>query len=325
MKAVVMRDFGGAEVLQIGERPEPVSRPGWVTVWLHAAALNWHDVLVRQGRYGSPLPHTPGADGAGVRTDTGEAVVILPSLFWGDRSDAPGPEFDILGDHLPGTYAEAVSVPEECAAAKPAGYSWAEAAALPLVGVTAYRALVTRAGLQAGESLLIIGAGGGVATMAIALASAIGAQVFVTGSSEAKLARARATGAVDGVLHTADDWPERAKAAAPGGRGFDVVLDPVGLWDRSVRTLRPGGRLVVLGANVAEQAPMDIRAFYFGQYSLLGTTMGGPADFQGLLELVEGGAVSPPVIAEALPLDQARRAHELLEAGAHIGKIVLTD
>ncbi|MFF0710410.1 quinone oxidoreductase family protein [Gordonia sputi] len=324
MKAVMMPSFGDADVLRIGERPRPVSQPGWVTVELRASALNWHDVLVRQGRYGSPLPHTPGADGAGMRADTGEEVVILPSLFWGDRTDAPGPDFDILGDHLPGTYAEAVSVPVECVAPKPSGYGWEEAAALPLVGVTAYRALVTRAGLQAGESLLIIGAGGGVATMAIALATAIGAQVYVTGSSDDKLSRARTAGAADGVLHTADDWPERVMAVSPGGRGFDVVLDPVGLWDRSVRTLRPGGRLVVLGANVAEQATMNVRAFFFGQYSLLGTTMAGPQDFRGLLDLVSAGRVDPPTIAASYPLDDVAEAHRHLEAGTAFGKITLS-
>lgn len=324
MKAVVMASFGDADVLHTEDRPAPEAQPGWVTVDLRAAALNWHDVLVRRGRYGSPLPHTPGADGAGVRRDTGEEVVILPSLFWGERTDAPAPEFEILGDLVPGTYAESVSVPVECVAPKPADFDWAQAAALPLVGVTAYRALVSRAGLQPGESLLVVGAGGGVATMALALANAVGADTWLTGSTEAKLARAKSAGAAGGVLHTDDDWPDRAAAMSPGGRGFDVVLDPVGLWDRSVRALRPGGRMVVLGANVAEHAPMDIRPFYFGQYSLLGTTMGGPKDFRGLLDLVAAGGVVPPTIAATFSLDEAGAAHELLEEGGQFGKIVLT-
>ena len=164
MHAVVMHEFGAPTVLRAGELPDPAARPGWVTVALRASALNWHDVLVRQGRYGSPLPHVIGADGAGVRTDTGEEVVVLPSLHWGERNEAPGSRFEILGDRTPGTYAELVSVPVECLAAKPAGMSWAEAAALPLVGVTTYRALFTRGRLHAGESMLVIGAGGGVAS-----------------------------------------------------------------------------------------------------------------------------------------------------------------
>ncbi|WP_063016553.1 quinone oxidoreductase family protein [Nocardia nova] len=323
MKAIVMSDFGGPEQLVFGDVDEPIARNGWVTVELRASALNWHDVLVRRGQYRSPLPHTPGADGAGVRTDTGEEVVILPSLFWGDSHDAPAADFEILGDHVPGTYAERVCVPEQCLAPKPAGYSWEEAAALPLVGVTSYRALVTRAGLSAGESLLIIGAGGGVATMALSLATALGAQTFVTASSEEKLARARNSGAAGGVLHTGDDWPNEAKALSPDGNGFDVILDPVGLWDRSVEALRPGGRVVVLGANVAEHVTMDVRRFFFGQYSLLGTTMGGPGDFRGLLNLVATGAVAAPTIAATYSLDDAAQAHRHLEAGNAIGKIVL--
>lgn len=318
-----MSDYGGPEQLVVREVDEPIARHGWVTVELRASALNWHDVLVRRGRYRSPLPHTPGADGAGVRTDTGDEVVILPSLFWGDRQDAPAPEFEILGDRVPGTYAERVSVPEECLAPKPVGFSWEEAAALPLVGVTSYRALVSRAGLGAGESLLIIGAGGGVSTMALSLATALGAQAFVTASSEAKLARARNSGAAGGVLHSAGNWPARAKALSPNGNGFDVIVDPVGLWDRSAEALRPGGRLVVLGANVAEHVSMDVRKFFFGQYSLLGTTMGGPNDFRGLMNLVSTGAVTGPTIAETYALDDAAQAHRRLEAGDAFGKIVL--
>ncbi|WP_067650394.1 quinone oxidoreductase family protein [Nocardia harenae] len=323
MRAITLAGFGAAEQLVPRTVADPAPRPGWVTVELRASALNWHDVLVRRGRYGSPLPHVPGADGAGVRTDTGAEVVILPSLFWGDRIEAPGPGFEILGDRIPGTYAQYVSVPEECLAPKPARYSWEQAAALSLVGVTTYRALVTRAGLRAGESLLVVGAGGGVATTAVALGNAVGATVFVTGSNPEKLERARAAGAAGGVVHTGDDWPDRIARRAPGGAGFDVVLDPVGVWDRSVRAVRPGGRLVVLGANVAERAHLDVRAFFFGQYSLLGTTMGGPADFRGLLELVASGAVAPPSIAEVFPLDEAAAAHRLLEAGTAFGKIVL--
>ncbi len=323
VKAIVMSEFGGPDVLRYREIDEPVTRTGWVTVELRASALNWHDVLVRRGRYGSRLPHTPGADGAGVRADTGEEVVILPSLFWGDRIDAPSPSFEILGDRTPGTYAQRLAVPEECLAPKPAAYSWEEAAALPLVGVTSYRALVTRAGLGAGESLLIIGAGGGVSTMALSLATALGARTFVTASSEEKLARARDSGACGGVLHEQDDWPAHVKALSPDGNGFDVILDPVGLWDRSVQALRPGGRIVVLGANVAEQATMDVRGFFFGQYSLLGTTMGGPSDFRGLLHLVSTGSVAAPTIAGVYPLGDAAEAHRRLEAGGEFGKIVL--
>ncbi len=324
MRAVVLERFGDPSELVVRETFQREAPSGWVTVDLHAAALNWHDVLVRRGNYGSPLPHIPGADGAGVRSDTGEAVVVLPSLFWGDVADAPSADFQILGDRVPGTYAERVSVPAECLAPVPAGWSMEEAAGLTLAGVTAYRALVTRARLSPGETLLIVGAGGGISTIAVALANALGATAFVTGSTNAKITRACDDGAAVGVLHTEGDWGLAARALSPGGRGFDVVLDPVGLWDKSVRALRPGGRLVVLGANAAERSTMDVRAFYFGQFGLLGTTMGSPADFRGLLGLVAEGGVRPPTVATTFPLDKAADAHRTLEAGEHFGKIVLT-
>jgi len=321
--AVVIREFGDPAVLQPDSFPDPPDKPGWVTVQLKAAALNWHDVLVRQGRYHSALPHVLGADGAGVRRDTGEDVVIVPSLCWGERDEAPGPDWEILGDHTPGTYAELVSVPAECLAAKPAGFSWAQAAALPLVGLTTYRALFTRGRLRAGEAMLVVGAGGGIATMAVQLASRVGASITVTSSAADKITAAISVGATGGVLHTDPDWPEQARQMSPSGDGFDLILDPVGRWPESVRALRPGGRLVVLGANAAETAPMDVRKFYFGQYDLLGTTMGNVRDFAGLLELLAEHRVPPPVVDRVFPLDEAATAHQHLETTRGFGKTVL--
>jgi NADPH:quinone reductase-like Zn-dependent oxidoreductase len=323
MHAVIMHDFGPADVLRPGEFPNPATRPGCVTVALHASALNWHDVLVRQGRYGSPLPHVIGADGAGVRTDTGEHVVVLPSLNWGERDDAPDTGWEILGDHTPGTYAELVSVPADCVAPKPAGLSWVEAAALPLVGLTTYRALFVRGRLRSGESMLVIGAGGGIATMAIALAVAAGAAITVTSSSADTIEHAVSAGAHGGVLHSEPDWPDHARVMSPDNAGFDLVLDPVGRWNESLGALRPGGRLVVLGANAAQTAAMDVRSFYFGQFDLLGTTMGSSRDFAGLLDMFDQCAVRPPVIDREFPLDRAAEAHEYLESGRTFGKCVL--
>jgi len=189
--AIVMREYGGPECLMPAEQPDPVTELGWAVVRLRAAALNWHDVLVRQGRYQSSLPHVPGADGAGTDAETGEDVLVVPSLWWGDDESAPGPSWEILGDHRPGTYAEMVRVPRECVVPKPAGLSWPEAAALPLVGLTTYRALFSRARLAPGESLLVLGAGGGVATMAVSLASAVECTVVVTSSSKDKVSRSQ--------------------------------------------------------------------------------------------------------------------------------------
>jgi zinc-binding alcohol dehydrogenase/oxidoreductase len=325
MRAVLQTAYGGPETLTIGDAPSPRPRDGWTVVDLRAAALNWHDVLVRQGKYGSPLPHTPGADGAGIDLTTGEEVVVVPSLWWGQDESAPGADWEILGDHRPGTYAERVAVPQECVAPKPAGLTWPEAAALPLVGLTTYRALFSRARLRGGESLLVLGAGGGVATMAVSLAAAVGATVFVTSSSAEKIERARGLGASGGVRYDGADgrtWPEAARELTRG-RGFDVVLDSVGTWAESLRALRPGGRLVVLGASRSEQATLHARPFYFGQYDLLGTTMGSPRDFAGLLRLMADNDVPPPVIDRCFPLDRVAEAHAHLESGAGFGKVVL--
>jgi zinc-binding alcohol dehydrogenase/oxidoreductase len=321
--AIVMKDYGGPQCLRPAERPDPVAEPGWAVVRLRAAALNWHDVLVRQGRYHSPLPHVPGADGAGTDAQTGDDVLVVPSLWWGDDESAPGHSWEILGDHRPGTYAEMVRVPRECVVPKPAGLSWLEAAALPLAGLTTYRALFSRARLAPGESLLVLGAGGGIATMAVSLASAVGCTVVVTSSSQDKVSRSRELGAFAGVLYGDPSWPQAALDLSPGGRGFDVVLDSVGTWQQSIGALRPGGRLVVLGASRAEHVNLDVRRFYFGQFDLLGTTMGSTRDFAGLLALLDSRDVRPPVIDRTFPLDEAAAAHAYLQAGAGFGKVVL--
>ena len=170
--------------------------------------------------------------------------------------------------------------------------------------------------------MLVVGAGGGIATMAIALAAAAGASISVTSSAVETIERAVAAGARDGVLHSEQGWPEQARATSPD-HGFDLVLDPVGRWSESVRALRPGGRLVVLGANAAQTASMDIRSFYFGQFDLLGTTMGSSRDFAGMLNMIDRCSVRPPVIDSEFPLDRAAEAHEHLESGRTFGKCVL--
>ena len=323
MRAVVMRAYGDPSVLREETVPDPGTGPGSVLVRLEASGLNWHDVLVREGRYGSPLPHVPGADGAGTRADTGERVIVLPSLSWGGRQAAPGAGWEILGDRHWGTYAELVSVPADCVLPWPAGLDARQAAALPLTGLTVYRALFVRGRLAPGESVLVLGASGGVAAMAVSLAAAAGARVFVTSSSSAKIETARQLGAAGGVGHGQDGWTSQARALTPKREGFDLVLDSVGRWAESVACLRPGGRCVVLGASAAERAVLDVRRFYFGQYELIGTTMGSPADMAGLLSFLDSHAVPPPVIDRGFPLGEAAAAHRRMESGAGFGKIVL--
>jgi len=330
MQAIVLEEFGGPEVLRLHEVPDPVVPDGWVLVELRAAALNWHDALLRMGRIEAPLPRIPGSDGAGVRRDTGEEVVILPSLYWGAREDAPGPGFEILGDRTDGTHAELIAVPAECVFPKPKSWSWNEAAALPLAGLTAHRALFARGGLRAGrrgadtpETVLVLGAGGGVATYAVAFAAMAGARVLVTTSTEAKLEAARAMGAADGVLYTSDGWPGAIRELT-GGVGVDLVIDSVGsTWPDALTALRDGGRLVTFGATGSADVHLDVRRFYFAQQTILGTTMGSPRDFAAMLALVAGSPSYRPAVEAVLPLADCAAAHERLARREHVGKIVL--
>jgi zinc-binding alcohol dehydrogenase/oxidoreductase len=299
--------------------PDPVPGPGEVIVELRAAALNRRDLLVCGGTYPFPLPLTPGSDGAGVRRDTGEEVVIYPSLDWGDREEAFGPEHQILGGPRDGTYAELVAVPAANVFPKPARLSWDEAAALPLAGLTAYRALFSRGRLRAGETVLVLGAGSGVSTFAVQLAAQAGARVLVTSSSDEKIERSRELGATDGVNYATQLWVAWVQEHG----GVDVVIDSVGsTWPQSLECLRPGGRVVVFGATGGTEATLAVRPFYFGQLSLLGTMMGSPADFAGLLDAVDRGDWSP-VVDSVVPLAEAGAALERMSAGDHFGKLVL--
>jgi zinc-binding alcohol dehydrogenase/oxidoreductase len=316
MKAVLVHE-GGA--LSYEDFDDPVAGPGEVVVELRTAAVNRRDLLVRNPpgpAYQFPLPIIPGSDGAGVRRDTGEEVVIYPGLGWGPREDAAGPDWRILGGPDNGTYAELVKVPEENVFRKPSRFSWEEAAAFPLAGLTAFRALFVVGRLIRDETVLVLGAGSGVSTFAVSLAVQAGARVLVTSSSEEKIARAKELGADGGVLYTEEGWPE---AVGP----VDVVLDSVGTtWRDSVRALRKGGRLVVFGGTGGPEVTLDVRAVYLSWQSILGTTMGSGRDFAGLLRMVDTGFWRP-VIDSVRPLAEAEAAHDRMKAGQHFGKLVL--
>lgn len=317
MRAVRVHEGGE---LRYEEAPDPVAGPGEVVVELRTAAVNRRDLLVRNPpgpAYQFDLPLIPGSDGAGVRRDTGEEVVIYSGLAWGPREDAAGPDWQILGGPDDGTYAELVKVPAENVFPKPARLSWEEAAAFPLAALTAYRALFEVGGLVDGESVLILGAGSGVSTMAVSLAAQAGCRVLVTSSSQEKIDRAKELGAEGGVLYTEDGW---AEAAGP----VDVVLDSVGsTWRESAKALRRGGRLVVFGGTGGPEVTVDVRALYLNWQSIRGTTMGSARDFAGLLRMVEGGAWRP-VIDSVRPLEETAAAHDRMAAGEHFGKLVLT-
>jgi zinc-binding alcohol dehydrogenase/oxidoreductase len=325
VQAAVIRDYGAPSVLRLEQRPDPRPGPGEVVVELRAAALNRRDTYLRSGAnpaYRFALPLVLGSDGAGVRRDTGEEVVILPSLRWGDREDAPGGEFRILGGPDDGTYAELVAVPAANCYPKPRRLSFEEAAAFPLAALTAYRALFTRGRLEPGETVLVLGAGSGVSTFAVSLAHQAGGRVLVTSSSAERIERARELGAEAGVDYTGSGWPEEVRALT-GGAGVDLVVDAVGsTWPDSVRCLRRGGRLAVFGATGGADVALNAREVYFGHVSILGTTMGSPRDFEGLLAAIDRGGWAP-VVDSVRPLGEAAAAHERLESGAHFGKLVL--
>jgi zinc-binding alcohol dehydrogenase/oxidoreductase len=325
MQAIVLREHGGPDVLRAETVPDPAARDGWVLVELRAAALNWHDALLRAGQYPQfPLPRIPGSDGAGVRRDTGEEVVVLPSLWWGEREEAPGPDWEILGDATDGTYAELVAVPEDHVFPKPAGWSWTDAAALPLAGLTAHRALFGRGGVRPGETVLVLGAGGGVATFAVSLAAIAGARVLVTTSTPDKLEHAKAIGADGGVLYTDEGWPQAIRELT-GGTGVDVVIDSVGsTWPGALAALRTGGRLVTFGATGSAQVEIDVRRLYFAQQTIVGTTMGSPRDFAALLRTIEQAPGWRPAVDSVHPLGEAAGAHAQMARREHTGKIVLT-
>ena len=332
MQAVVLTETGGPEVLTLGTADDPAAGPGEVVVALRTAALNRRDVFVRKGIAPSPLPVIPGSDGAGTVRSVGEGVsglaegddvIVYPALGWGGGEAAPAPGFRILGGPDDGTYAELVRLPAENVLPKPARLSWEEAAALPLAGLTAYRALVSRAGMRPGETVLVLGIGGGVATIATMLARGAGCRVIVTSSSREKLDRARDLGADGGVLYTQDDWVGAVRDLT-GGRGVDIVVDSVGAtWADSIAAVRPGGRVVAFGGTGGAKVELGVRAVTMGQVSLLGTTMGSPRDFAGLLAAVEASGWSP-VIDSVRPLGEVADAHRREEAGEHFGKLVLS-
>ena len=315
MKAIRIHEDGGPEVLRYEDAPDPEPADGEVLVSLRAASLNHLDLWIRKGLPSVPKPRILGADGAGVREDTGERVVINPGLEHGDR-------ILVVGEHMDGTHAQLVAVPESNVYPLPDDLSFEVAAAFPLVFETAYRMLVTKAGLQEGEWVLLWGIGSGVATAGLAIAKALGARALVTSSSEEKLERARELGA-DVAVRSDGDVIEAVKEAT--GKGVDVVLEHVGeaTWQRTLQAVRAGGRIAVCGATSGPNPPAALHRLWWKQLTIYGSTMGTREDFEGAYELVKSGRAHP-VVDTVLPLDEARAAHERMEAGEQFGKIVLT-
>ena len=312
MKAIRIHEDGGPEVLRYEDAPDPEAGADEVLVELRAASLNHLDLWIRKGLPSVPKPRILGADGAGLVD--GRRVVINPGIEHGDR-------ITVIGEHMDGTHAELIAVPETNVYPIPDGMSFEEAAAFPLVFETAYRMLVTRAGLREGEWVLVWGVGGGLASAANVIAKALGARTIVTSSSDEKLGRVEADAKVN---HGSQDVVEAVKEAT-AGRGADVVVESVGeaTWQRTLQAAAQGGRITVCGATSGPNPPAALHRVWWKQLSIFGSTMGTKKDFEGAYELVKSGRAKP-IVDEVFPLSEARAAPERMEAGGQLGKIVLT-
>jgi NADPH:quinone reductase-like Zn-dependent oxidoreductase len=316
VKAIRIHEDGGPEVLQYEDAPDPEPGPGEVLIQLRAASLNRLDLWVRSGRPSVPKPRILGADGAGL-DESGRRVVINPGIEHGDR-------ISVVGEHMDGTHAELIAVPESNVYPIPDELSFEEAAAFPLVFETVYRMLVTRAGLREGDWVLVWGVGSGIGTASLQLAKALGGRVIATSSRDAKLELAKVLGADAVVNHEAEDVVEAVKEAT-GGPGADVVIEHVGeaTWERSLQAVRPHGRIAVCGATTGPNPKAALHRIWWKQLTILGSTMGTKEDFEGAFELVKRGKAKP-IVDSVFPLAEARAAHERMEAGEQFGKLVLS-
>ena len=340
MKAAIFHKHGGPEVLEYADVPEPRIRANEVLVEVKACALNHLDIFARGGLPGIeiPLPHILGNDIAGVVREAGELVtwvkpgdevMVQPGVSCGhcefclSGQDNLCREYDIIGYRRNGGYAELVAVPGVNVLPKPAQLSWEEAAALPLVTVTAWHMLVTRANVQPGEDVLVHAAGSGVGSIAIQIAKLRGARVITTASSDDKLAKARDLGADETINYTSDDWPKEIRRLT-NKKGVDVVVEHTGAatWPGSISSLKNNGRLVTCGATSGFDARTDLRQVFYRHLTLLGSFMGSKGELVEALKFVREGKIRA-VVDRVLPLSEARQAHELIEDRAQFGKVVL--
>ena len=322
MQAIRIHEDGGPEVLRYEKAPDPSPAPGEVLIALRAASLNHLDLWIRKGLPSVPKPRILGADGAGVVAALGEGVEGFAA---GDRVVInPGVEHGatilVVGEHADGTHCELIALPAKQVFALDDALSFEQAAAFPLVYETAYRMLVTKAALREGEWVLVWGIGGGVATAAFEIARALGARTIVTSGSDEKLARAREWGAEVTVNHATGDVAGAAKEVG----GVDVVVETVGeaTWARSLAAVKAGGRIAICGATSGPNPPAQLHRFWWKQLTVYGSTMGTREDFLGAYELVRTGR-APIHVDSVFPLAEARAAHERLERGEQLGKIVL--
>ncbi len=340
MRAVRMHRHGGPEVLVYEDAPDPAPGPAEVLVAVRAVALNHIDLWVRHGLPSLRLqfPHILGADVAGVVAGVGERVtgvrpgdevVLAPGVSCGQCQacvagrDTLCPSFTILGEHIPGGYAELLAVPRANVLPRPAGLTFEESAAVPLVFLTAWNMLVTNARIRYGDTVLIWGAGSGVGSAGIQIARLFAARVIATAGAAWKLERARALGADDVINHTEQNVYDEVRRMTDR-RGVDIVFDHVGkaTWETSLKLLARGGRLATCGATTGPEGATDIRYIFGRQLSIHGTWVGAKRELHEVMGLVRAGRLRP-VVHAVLPLADAARAHEMMERREQFGKIVL--
>ncbi len=332
MKAVVLSEVGGPEKISVQEIDTPEPATGEVRVQLHASALNRRDYWMTKGLYpGMQLPCRPGSDGAGVvdavgggvdASLVGKQVVVYPARAWGDDPRAPGPEFRVLGMPDDGTFAQYICTPADTIYDKPAHLSWEQAAAIPLAGLTSWRAAVTQGEVQSGQNVLVTGAGGGVATFAIHWCHSKGANVYVSSGSAEKIAAAKQIGAIDGADYHDEDCYKTLRNLSGG---FDLIIDSAGgeSLNAMLDSLRMAGRYVFFGSTLGNPSKgLQMAKLFFKQARIQGTTMGSQAEFAAMLEWVAQKQIQP-VIDRVLPLTAAPEAFRLMENFGHTGKIVL--
>lgn len=332
MRVVTLRSTDGLDAVSLETVPDPSPGPGDIRVALRAASVNHRELWITKGQYpGMKLPATLGADGAGVVDRVGDGVdakligrevVLYPGLDWGEDARSPAAAFGLLGMPGPGTLADYIIVPAASAVAKPAHLDFAAAAAVPLAALTAWRGLVTKGELKAGEKLLVTGVGGGVATFALLFGKAMGAEVFVTSGSDDTLGKALALGAKAGFNYKDEAW---RKALPKASGGIDVVFDgaPGASYASYGRALAMGARVVVYGSTGGLSFPVNAPELFLKNIRIIGTNVGNLAEFQAMMEFVTEHKIAP-VIDRGFTLDQAKEALAYLENGHSFGKVVVT-
>lgn len=340
MKAAVIHEHGPVEAITVADVPRPHAGPGEVLIEVRAAALNHLDVWVRTSeRFELEMPHVLGSDASGVVAEVGhgvcgvcegDEVVLNPGLSCG-RCDfcragrnSLCESFGIVGASRPGTFAEFVAAPAANVLPKPESLGFEQAAGLGIAYLTAWRMLMTRARLRAGETVLIHGIGGGVAVAGLQLAKLAGAEAIATSSSDDKLRRAVELGADHTINYRATQDVAARVREITGGRGVDVAFDTVGAatWQADFAAVRRGGRIVLCGVTTGAAAQTDLQALYWNQLTILGSTLGSHEDFRQLLRAVGSGRLGP-VIDSVVPLARARQAARRMEEGKQFGKIIL--